>query len=68
MICIDLANVRTKALLSSSESAETSVLGSDKNRERWGCTSAEPRPVIKRNAVLSTLKKLFNYTSFDQKI
>lgn len=55
--CMDLANVKTRALFNSSDSADTKVLGSDKNRDNCGCTSPLPSPVIKRRAVLSTLKQ-----------
>jgi len=49
--------VRTRARFSSSDSADTKVLGSLRNRDNCGCTSALPKPVIRRNAVLSTLQK-----------
>jgi hypothetical protein len=54
--CIERANVRTRARFSSSDSADTKVLGSLRNRDNCGCTSALPKPVIRRNAVLSTLQ------------
>lgn len=36
VICMDLANVKTRARLSSSHSADTNVLGSLKNRDNCG--------------------------------
>lgn len=57
VMCIDRANVSTSARFSSSDSAETNVFGSLKKRDSCGCTSLLPRPVIKRKAVLSTLKR-----------
>lgn len=53
--CIERARVNTRARFSSSLSADTNVLGSPRNRDSCGCTSALPRPVISRRAVLSTL-------------
>lgn len=57
VICIDRAIVKMSARLSSSLSAEMiepDGLGSEKYRDSCGCTSADPRPEIKRNAVVST--------------
>lgn len=36
VMCIDRAKVRTKARFNSSDSAETKVFGSDKNRDNCG--------------------------------
>lgn len=55
--CVALASVRIKARFSSSDSADSTVLGSLRKRVNWGCTSELPRAVISRRAVLSTLRK-----------
>lgn len=53
--CVALARVRIRALLSSSDSAESTVLGSLRKRVNWGWTSELPKAVMSRRAVLSTL-------------
>lgn len=55
--CVALARVKIKALLSSSDSAERTVLGSLRNRVNCGWTSELPKAVISLRAVLSTLKE-----------
>lgn len=54
---VALARVKIKALLSSSDSAERTVLGSLRNRVNCGWTSELPKAVISLRAVLSTLKE-----------
>lgn len=55
--CVALASVRIKARFSSSDSADSTVLGSLRKRVNCGCTSELPRAVISRRAVLSTLRE-----------
>lgn len=55
--CVALARVKIKALLSSSDSADRTVLGSLRNRVNCGWTSELPKAVISLKAVLSTLKE-----------
>ena len=54
--CIALASVRTTALFSSSDSCDNNCLGWLRNRESCGWTSALPRLVMIRRAVLSMLE------------
>lgn len=59
VMCIEWATVKMSARFNSSLSVDTTLPGifeSVKYRESCGCTSAEPMPVIKRNAVDSTHK------------
>lgn len=53
---VALARVRIKARFSSSDSADRTVFGSLRKRVNCGCTSELPKAVIRRRAVLSTLR------------
>ena len=53
---VALAKVRIKARFSSSDSADSTVLGSLRKRVNCGWTSELPRAVMSLSAVLSTLK------------
>lgn len=54
--CVALARVRIRARFSSSDSADKTVFGSLRKRVNCGCTSELPKAVIRRRAVLSTLR------------
>lgn len=56
MTCVALARVRMSARFNSSDSTDRTVLGSLRKRVNCGCTSELPSAVIKRKAVLSTLR------------
>lgn len=53
---VALAKVRIKARFSSSDSADSTVLGSLRKRVNCGWTSELPKAVMSLSAVLSTLK------------